>query len=96
MYSVQIDQDLAKRLTRDGATLLLLDVPAGTVIGIDQQVNLLIRTLPIMPACESLNRKTLLLSLHCSLNFQQVLDVEGERFIYSLTSASEHQRSIID
>jgi hypothetical protein len=41
MYSVNVDQDLAKRLTRDGATLLMLDVPTGTVIGIDQQVFLI-------------------------------------------------------
>lgn len=36
-YSVNIDQDLAKQFVEHGATLLLLDVPQGTHIGLDQQ-----------------------------------------------------------
>ena len=37
-YSVPISHDRARELAQGGATLLLLDVPAGTVVGIDQQV----------------------------------------------------------
>ena len=37
-YSVPIGPDRARELAQGGATLLLLDVPAGTVVGIDQQV----------------------------------------------------------
>lgn len=39
IYSVQISQQTAKELIRNGATILLLDVPVGTVVGIDQQVS---------------------------------------------------------
>ena len=37
-YTVHIDPDKARELAESGAILLLLDVPHGTVIGIDQQV----------------------------------------------------------
>lgn len=33
--SIEMDQDLAKRLLVEGATLVILDVPIGTDIGID-------------------------------------------------------------
>lgn len=33
--SVEIDQELAKRLLVEGGTLVILDVPIGTDIGID-------------------------------------------------------------
>ncbi|KAK9829455.1 hypothetical protein WJX72_005966 [[Myrmecia] bisecta] len=36
-YAVELDQDTAKELVRQGGTLLLLDVPEGTHLGIDQQ-----------------------------------------------------------
>jgi hypothetical protein len=37
-YSVQLDPDSARRLATHGATILLLDVPEATPIGLDQQV----------------------------------------------------------
>ncbi len=37
-YSVTLDPDTARQLATNGATVLLLDVPAGTVVGVDQQV----------------------------------------------------------
>lgn len=37
-YSVNISPDQAKELAEIGGSLLLLDVPEGTVVGIDQQV----------------------------------------------------------
>ena len=37
-YSVDISPERAKELAEVGGALLLLDVPAGTVVGIDQQV----------------------------------------------------------
>ena len=37
-YMVHLDQDKAKELARTGASLLLLNVPEGTRIGIDHQV----------------------------------------------------------
>jgi hypothetical protein len=37
-YTVALDPDQARRLATTGAALLLLDVPAGTLLGIDQQV----------------------------------------------------------
>jgi len=37
-YSVQLDPDAARRLATNGATILLLDVPEATPIGVDQQV----------------------------------------------------------
>ncbi|KAK9826103.1 hypothetical protein WJX81_003949 [Elliptochloris bilobata] len=36
-YSVQLDADTARRYVETGATMLLLDVPEHTVVGIDQQ-----------------------------------------------------------
>lgn len=39
LYTVNVDQSSAKHLTRDGGTLLLLEVPQGTVVGVDQQVS---------------------------------------------------------
>jgi hypothetical protein len=40
-YTVHIDPDKARELAESGAILLLLDVPHGTVVGIDQQVKTL-------------------------------------------------------
>ena len=40
-YTVHIDPDKARELAESGAVLLLLDVPHGTVVGIDQQVKTL-------------------------------------------------------
>lgn len=37
-YSVQLDPESARRLATNGATILLLDVPEATPIGLDQQV----------------------------------------------------------
>ena len=37
-YTVRLDQNKAKELARTGASLLLLNVPEGTRIGIDHQV----------------------------------------------------------
>ncbi|GBF99801.1 hypothetical protein Rsub_12554 [Raphidocelis subcapitata] len=37
-YSVSLDPDSARRLAGAGATLLLLDVPQATLLGLDQQV----------------------------------------------------------
>lgn len=37
-YTVQLDPDTARTLTSNGATILLLDVPEATPIGLDQQV----------------------------------------------------------
>jgi hypothetical protein len=39
-YSVQLDPESARRLATNGATILLLDVPEATPIGLDQQVGL--------------------------------------------------------
>ena len=39
-YTVRLDQNKAKELARTGASLLLLNVPEGTRIGIDHQVGL--------------------------------------------------------
>ena len=39
-YTVHLDQDKAKELARTGASLLMLNVPEGTRIGIDHQVGL--------------------------------------------------------
>ena len=38
LYSVELDPELARQLASQGGTVLLLGVPQGTVIGIDQQV----------------------------------------------------------
>ena len=40
-YKVQVDPEKARELAQSGAIILLLDVPNGTVIGIDQQVSVL-------------------------------------------------------
>ena len=37
-YAVQLDADTARWLADNGATVLMLGVPPGTLIGIDQQV----------------------------------------------------------
>ena len=37
-YSVSLDPERARQLAASGAALLLLDVPQGTLLGIDQQV----------------------------------------------------------
>lgn len=37
-YSVNVSPEKAKELAESGGALLLLDVPAGTIFGIDQQV----------------------------------------------------------
>ena len=37
-YDVRMDSDKAKELTERGGALLLLDVPPGTNVAIDQQV----------------------------------------------------------
>ena len=37
-YTVHLDPDTAKELARKGATLLILDVPEATAIGLDHQV----------------------------------------------------------
>ncbi len=39
-YVVRLDPDTARELAASGATLLFLDVPAGTHIGIDHQVRM--------------------------------------------------------
>lgn len=46
-YSVQLDPDVARRFAEKGATVLLLDVPEHTVVGIDQQVTLYDRVEPL-------------------------------------------------
>lgn len=38
LYTVDLDPDTARNLAQQGATVLLLDVPEGTVVGVDQQV----------------------------------------------------------
>ena len=58
-YTVHIDPDKARELAESGAILLLLDVPHGTVVGIDQQVKILsyiIGQLCNLP-CNTLQRK---------------------------------------
>ena len=37
-YKVDMDPTRATELAQSGAIILLLDVPSGTVVGIDQQV----------------------------------------------------------
>lgn len=37
-YVLRMDQQSAKELAEQGGTILLLDVPMGTHIGFDQQV----------------------------------------------------------
>ena len=37
-YRVNVSPEKAKELAESGGALLLLDIPAGTVVGIDQQV----------------------------------------------------------
>ena len=39
LYQVSMDPEQAKQLAQHGATLLLLDVPQGTVFGVDQQAS---------------------------------------------------------
>ena len=39
-YKIQIDPERATELAQSGAIILLLDVPTGTVVGIDQQVSM--------------------------------------------------------
>ena len=41
-YTVHVDPDKAVELAELGAIILLLDVPHGTVVGIDQQVKSLL------------------------------------------------------
>ena len=38
LYKVEMDQNVAKEMLQTGGFLLLLDVPQGTVVGLDQQV----------------------------------------------------------
>ena len=40
-YKVHLDPEKARELAQSGAIILLLDVPNGTIIGIDQQVGVL-------------------------------------------------------
>ena len=40
LYKVELDQRLAKELLKIGGFLLLLDIPAGTIVGLDRQVEL--------------------------------------------------------
>lgn len=37
-YAVRMDPDYARQLATNGATLLLLDVPEGTLVGLDRRV----------------------------------------------------------
>lgn len=37
-YEVNLSPDQARELVQSGGTLLLLDVPPGTAVGLDQQV----------------------------------------------------------
>jgi hypothetical protein len=37
-YTVKMDQEAARELVEKGGSLLLLDVPQGTALGVDQQV----------------------------------------------------------
>lgn len=37
-YTVRLDANTARELATKGSTIVLLDVPEGTVIGMDQQV----------------------------------------------------------
>lgn len=37
-YTVSLDPERARQLAATGASLLLLDVPQGTLLGVDQQV----------------------------------------------------------
>ena len=39
LYQVNLDPEQAKHLAQQGATLLLLNVPQGTVLGVDQQAS---------------------------------------------------------
>ena len=39
-YQVRLDANTARELATKGSTIVLLDVPEGTVIGMDQQVSL--------------------------------------------------------
>lgn len=39
-YKLHIDPERATELAQSGAIILLLDVPTGTVVGIDQQVSI--------------------------------------------------------
>jgi len=38
MEPLQLDPDKARELAESGASILLLDVPAGTRVGLDHQV----------------------------------------------------------
>lgn len=54
-YSVQLDPESARRLATNGATILLLDVPEATPIGLDQQVGKTVTTLiPILLCAQAL------------------------------------------
>lgn len=37
-YTVTLDADSARQLASNGAAVLLLGIPQGTLIGVDQQV----------------------------------------------------------
>ena len=39
-YTVRLDAETAREMAVKGATILLLDIPEGTVVGIDQQVRI--------------------------------------------------------
>jgi hypothetical protein len=58
-YTVQLDPESARNLAAHGGTMLLLDVPEGTPIGLDQQVCSCVR------ACGSLSLLLLLLPWPC-------------------------------
>ena len=61
-YTVHIDPDKARELAESGAILLLLDVPHGTVVGIDQQVknlSYIFRQLCTLHPCNTLQRKSI-------------------------------------
>ena len=49
-YTVDISPDQAWELAQGGAALLLLDVPAATVVGIDQQVWLMCPSIAVRAA----------------------------------------------
>lgn len=38
-YTVRLDADSARELARRGGAILLLDVPEGAAVGVDQQVS---------------------------------------------------------
>ena len=76
LYQVNMDPEQAKQLAQQGATLLLLDVPQGTALGVDQQASPTPFTTQMLglqnPASQQLSR-LLNPAVHLSIPWQHIL-----------------------